>query len=204
VTELARRLGVAGLAGPVQERTQGHTLFAVESLRAAAEGGGDEAAVPATLRDAVLGRVRRAGPEVETLLRAAVVTGNVVDLEVVAALLGRPVEATAAVAERALAARLLVEDEGGSGYRFANDLVREVLYQTAPGRPGSPATAAWPACWLTGPRRPPAMPPPATGRPRPGPGWRPPPGPPGRTPTATPSACSTRPWPRPNGPATRS
>jgi len=129
VAELARHFG---LAGPVQERTRGHTLFAVESLRAAAEGGGDQAAVPATLRDAVLGRVRRAGPEVETLLRAAVVAGNVVDLEVVAALLGQPVEATAALAERALAARLLVEDEGGSGYGFANDLVREVLYQTSP------------------------------------------------------------------------
>jgi len=132
VAELARRFGVADLAGPVQERTRGHTLFVVESLRAAAEGGGDQAAVPATLRDAVLGRIRRAGPEVETLLRAAVVAGNVVDLEVVAALLGQPVETTAALAERALAARLLVEDEGGSGYELANDLVREVLYQTSP------------------------------------------------------------------------
>ena len=133
VAELARRFGVADVAGPVQERTRGHTLFAVESLRAAAEAGGGQAAVPATLRDAVLGRVRRAGPEVETLLRAAVVAGNVVDLEVVAALLGQPVETTAALAERALAARLLVEDEGGGGYELANDLVREVLYQTSPG-----------------------------------------------------------------------
>jgi DNA-binding SARP family transcriptional activator len=132
VAELARRFGVADLAAPVQERTRGHTLFAVESLRAAAEGGGDQAAVPATLRDAVLGRVRRAGPEVETLLRAAVVAGNVVDLEVVAALLDQPVEATAAQAERALAARLLVEDDTGSGYELVNDLVREVLYQTSP------------------------------------------------------------------------
>jgi tetratricopeptide (TPR) repeat protein len=62
-----------------------------------------------------------------------VVAGNVVDLEVVAALLGQPVEAAAALAEHALAARLLVEDEGGSGYGFANDLVREVLYRTSPG-----------------------------------------------------------------------
>jgi tetratricopeptide (TPR) repeat protein len=35
-------------------------------------------------------------------------------------------------AERALAARLLVEDDSGAGYRFANDLVREVLYATSP------------------------------------------------------------------------
>ncbi|HEU4896285.1 MAG TPA: AAA family ATPase [Actinomycetota bacterium] len=132
VAELARRFGVADLAGPVQERTRGHTLFAVESLRAAAEGGRDRAAVPASLRDAVSTRVARAGPEVEALLRAAVVVGATFDLEVVAALLGQPVEAAAVVAERALAARLLVEDPSGSGYAFANDLVREVLYQTSP------------------------------------------------------------------------
>jgi DNA-binding SARP family transcriptional activator len=132
VAELARRFGVAELAGPVLERAAGHTLFTVESLRAAAEGGRDRAAVPGSLRDAVQTRARRAGPEVETLLRAAVVVGAAFDLEVVAALVDLPVEVVAARAERALAARLLAEDESGAGYRFANDLVREVLYQTSP------------------------------------------------------------------------
>jgi DNA-binding SARP family transcriptional activator len=132
VAELARRFGVGELAGPVLERAAGHTLFTVESLRAAAEGGRDRAAVPGSLRDAVQTRARRAGPEVETLLRAAVVVGAAFDLEVVAALVDLPVEAVAARAERALAARLLAEDESGAGYRFANDLVREVLYQTSP------------------------------------------------------------------------
>jgi tetratricopeptide (TPR) repeat protein len=132
VAELARRFGVADLAGPVLERARGHTLFTVESLRAAAEGGRDRAAVPASLRDAVQTRARRAGPEVETLLRAAVVVGAAFDLEVVAGLLDLPVEDAAARAERALAARLLVEEDTGAGYRFANDLVREVLYATSP------------------------------------------------------------------------
>jgi len=132
VAELARRFGVGELAGPVLERAAGHTLFTVESLRAAAEGGRDRAAVPGSLRDAVQTRARRAGPEVETLLRAAVVVGAAFDLEVVAALVDLPVEVVAARAERALAARLLAEDESGAGYRFANDLVREVLYQTSP------------------------------------------------------------------------
>jgi len=132
VAELARRFGVAELAGPVLERAAGHTLFTVESLRAAAEGGRDRAAVPGSLRDAVQTRARRAGPEVETLLRAAVVVGAAFDLKVVAALVDLPVEVVAARAERALAARLLAEDESGAGYRFANDLVREVLYQTSP------------------------------------------------------------------------
>jgi tetratricopeptide (TPR) repeat protein len=132
VAELARRFGVAGLAGPVLERARGHTLFTVEALRAAAEAGHDQAGIPASLRDAVLARARRAGPEVEALLRAAVVAGAAVDLEVVAALLELPVEVAAARAERALAARLLVEDEAGTGYELANDLVREVLYQASP------------------------------------------------------------------------
>src|SRR4029453_5244307 len=109
-----------------------HTLSPVEGRGAAAEGGGGQAAVPATLRDAVLGRVRRAGPEVENLLRAAVVAGNVVDLEGVAALLDQPVEATAAQAERALAARLLVEDDTGSGDEVVNDLVAGGRCQPSP------------------------------------------------------------------------
>jgi hypothetical protein len=132
VAELARRFGVADLAGPVLERARGHTLFTVESLRAAADGGRDPAAVPASLRDAVQTRARRAGPEVEALLRAATVVGAAFDLEVVAGLLELPVEVTARRAEQAMAARLLVEDEAGAGYRFANDLVREVLYRTSP------------------------------------------------------------------------
>jgi tetratricopeptide (TPR) repeat protein len=132
VAELARRFGVAELAGPVLERARGHTLFTVESLRAAAEGGRDPAAVPASLREAVQTRARRAGPEVEALLRAATVVGAAFDLEVVAGLLELPVDVTARRAEQAMAARLLVEDEAGAGYRFANDLVREVLYRTSP------------------------------------------------------------------------
>jgi DNA-binding SARP family transcriptional activator/tetratricopeptide (TPR) repeat protein len=132
VAELARRLGVAGLAVPVLERTRGHTLFAVEALRAAAEGAGDAAVVPATLREAVLARVRRAGREVETLVRAAVVVGAAFDLEVVADLLGVHLEEATGRAERALAARLLLESETGAAYEFANDLVREVLYETTP------------------------------------------------------------------------
>ena len=132
VAELAGHFGVADLAGPVLERARGHTLFTVESLRAAAEGGRDLAAVPASLRNALLTRARRAGPEAETLLRAAVVVGAAFDLEVVAGLLDLPVEVAAARAEQALAARLLVEDDTGAGYRFANDLVREVLYATSP------------------------------------------------------------------------
>ena len=69
VTQLARAAGQGELADRILERTRGHTLFVVEVLRALASG---DAGVPESLRTAVLARVRRAGPPVETLLRAAV------------------------------------------------------------------------------------------------------------------------------------
>ena len=133
VAELAAAAGVddvAGLAARVMRLTGGHTLFVVEALRAVTEGQGlDE--LPASLRDAVLARARRAGPAVESLLRAAAVVGTVVELQVLADLLGLDVGEVAERAEAALAARLLVET--GATYGFANDLVREVLYETTPG-----------------------------------------------------------------------
>jgi DNA-binding SARP family transcriptional activator len=131
IAELARRLGVAGLAERVGALTHGHTLFALEALRAAREGGGLERnRIPPSLEEAVLARVRRAGPEVEALLRAAVVVGAAFDLEVVTELLELPLEEVAGRAERALASRLLVES--GDAYELANDLYREVLYETTP------------------------------------------------------------------------
>jgi tetratricopeptide (TPR) repeat protein len=55
--------------------------------------------------------------------------GEVVPADVLVEL---PVDVCARRAEQAMAARLLVEDEAGAGYRFANDLVCEVLYRTSP------------------------------------------------------------------------
>ena len=85
--------------------------------------------MPESLRTAVLARVRRAGPGVEALLRAAAVLGASVDPLTVGVMLdlsrhrGRPCEA-------ALGARLLVVS--GRDYEFANDLVHEVLYASTP------------------------------------------------------------------------
>src|SRR5204863_8536082 len=115
-----------------REGAAGARRFAGWGWRAGAAGGRGRAAVPASLRVGVLTRARRAGPGVEALLRAAVVVGAAFDREAVAGLLDLPVEGAAARAERAMGARLLVEDDTGAGYRFANDLVREVLYQTSP------------------------------------------------------------------------
>jgi DNA-binding SARP family transcriptional activator len=144
VRALARQAGVPDVADPLMRRTGGHTLFVLEALRAVAEddrGGGigsdgdglagdRELRVPDSLRSAVTARVRRCGAEVEDLLRAAVVAGSWFELAHVCDLLSMDGEDAARRSERARRAGLLVED--GAGYRFANDLIREVLYDTTP------------------------------------------------------------------------
>ena len=127
VEQLAREAGQGALAGPILQRTRGHTLFVVEVIRALADG---DLGVPESLRSAVQARVRQAGPVTETLLRAASVLGAAID----PLTLGELLQLTPAVAvercEQALQARLLVIS--GRDYEFANDLIREVLYATTP------------------------------------------------------------------------
>src|SRR5690349_18114601 len=127
VAQLARAAGRDELAGRILERTRGHTLFVVEVLRALASG---EEGVPESLRTAVQARVRRAGPQVETLLRAAAVLGATVDPLTVGVMLDLVPATALELCEAALGARLLAVR--GRDYEFANDLIREVLYASTP------------------------------------------------------------------------
>ncbi len=133
VAQLAAGMGVAGSAEVVLARTSGHTLFVVEALRElrAADGGHATRDVPESLRVMTLARLHRAGPAVEHLLRAAAVIGSTFELELLSEVLGQPITAVASWAEAALRARLL--SDRGAAYDFANDLIREVLYETTPG-----------------------------------------------------------------------
>jgi DNA-binding SARP family transcriptional activator/tetratricopeptide (TPR) repeat protein len=131
VRELAGRSGLAELTTEIMERTRGHSLFVVETLRAMAEQPSASAlAVPDSLRAAVLARVRRAGPEVEELLQAAATLGGSFDPGLLAALTERPVGEVSRWAADAVRARLL--SEAGAGYEFANDLIQEITYQATP------------------------------------------------------------------------
>ena len=127
VEQLASDAGQGALAADILQRTSGHTLFVVEMLRALC-GGID--GVPQSLRGAVQARVRRAGPPVETLLRAAAVIGSAVDPLMLGNLLALSAATAVEQCEQALSARLLVVS--GRHYEFANDLIREVLYATTP------------------------------------------------------------------------
>jgi DNA-binding SARP family transcriptional activator/tetratricopeptide (TPR) repeat protein len=131
VSDLARRMGAGEHADRLMATTMGHTLSVVESLRALAEGGQEPGAVvPETLRAAVLSRVARTGREVEDLLRVAAVLGSTFDPAMAASMLDVSFEEAARRIEVARRGRLV--GVSGDAYSFANDLIREILYQSTP------------------------------------------------------------------------
>jgi DNA-binding SARP family transcriptional activator/tetratricopeptide (TPR) repeat protein len=131
VHQLAIAAGRGDRADEIARRTGGHALFVTEILR------GDPNALPATLQSAVLARVAASGHAVDTLLRAAAVLGAAFEPRHAAALAGVPLAAALGDCERALRAGLLRTAD--RAYEFANDLLREVLYETTP----APTRAAY-------------------------------------------------------------
>jgi DNA-binding SARP family transcriptional activator/tetratricopeptide (TPR) repeat protein len=134
VTELVTRSGQAHLVDHIAQRTRGHTLYVVETLAALSAG---RDGVPESLQAAVLARVQRAGPDIEVLLRAAATMGATLDTSHLAALLGVAQQSVLDRCTVALAARLLVVSD--RDFEFANDLMREVLYESTP----PPTRIAW-------------------------------------------------------------
>ena len=129
VGQLAREAGHPDIAAELVRLTKGHTLFVLEALHAVSEPG-IGLTIPASLRSAVTARVARCGSDVEDFLRGAVVAGSLFDVGYVAELLGLSEEEAVRRAETGLRVGLLVES--GSGYEFANDVIRSVLYETTP------------------------------------------------------------------------
>jgi DNA-binding SARP family transcriptional activator/tetratricopeptide (TPR) repeat protein len=134
VTDLATRSGQAHLVDHIVQRTRGHTLYVVETLASLSAG---RDGVPESLQAAVLARVQRAGPDIDVLLRAAAILGATLDPVHLAALLGVTPQSVLDRCSVALAARLLVVSD--RDFEFANDLMREVLYESTP----PPTRLAW-------------------------------------------------------------
>lgn len=100
-------------------RSGGNPLFLVEL--ASAEPG----ELPASIRDAVAGRVERAGAEIAATLRAAAVLADDIGLDLLAGVTGvSPVVLLDHLEE---GARRGVLAEQGNGFRFSHALVREAL-----------------------------------------------------------------------------
>jgi DNA-binding SARP family transcriptional activator len=133
----------------LQQATEGNPFFLIETLRHLHEQGQltvgtdgrwstpfdeltadyAELPVPASVRDAVLGRVRALGETARRLLEAASLLGEPFELALLDGATGLPGEAAVNAMEHAQAARLLAE-AGGGGYRFAHDLVRQCLAES--------------------------------------------------------------------------
>lgn len=154
VFELVRRLSGAArperFASLLSRATAGHPFYVAETLRHLIEAGlltagADgvwrtpydddtqdyrELPLPASVRDAVLGRVRRLDDATRRVLDAAALAGEPFAARLLApACALSEVEADLAL-EAALGARLLREHEGdlgGEGYAFAHDLVQQAL-----------------------------------------------------------------------------
>jgi tetratricopeptide (TPR) repeat protein len=122
------RAAAAELVGPARvdelyERSKGHPLFLTELAQQAAGG-----TLPASLVESVSARCDELG-SAGALLRTAAVIGPKLDIDLLAAVLGRGAVELLDDAERAVAGQFLV-DEGGT-LRFRHDLLREALAASA-------------------------------------------------------------------------
>jgi DNA-binding SARP family transcriptional activator/tetratricopeptide (TPR) repeat protein len=105
------------------ERSKGHPLFLTELAQQAAGG-----PLPASLVESVSTRCDDLGPA-GALLRTAAVIGPELDIDLLAAVLGRGVVDLLDDAERAVAGQFLADDNGT--LRFRHELLREALAASA-------------------------------------------------------------------------
>ena len=122
------RDAAAELVGPARvdelyERSKGHPLFLTELAQQAAGG-----TLPASLVESVSARCDELG-SAGALLRTAAVIGPELDIDLLAAILGRGAVELLDDAERAVAGQFLA-DEGGT-LRFRHELLREALAASA-------------------------------------------------------------------------
>jgi DNA-binding SARP family transcriptional activator len=122
------RQAAAELVGPsrideLYSRSRGHPLFLTELAQQAAG-----AELPASLVESVSARCDELGAA-GGLLRSAAVIGPRLDLDLLAAVLGRPAVELLDDAERAAAGQLLATEDGG--FTFRHELVREALAAAA-------------------------------------------------------------------------
>jgi len=105
--------------GELYARAKGHPLFLTELAQQP-----PGAELPASLVESVSARCDELGTA-GMLLRTGAVLGTELDIDLLAAVLGRPVVSLLDDAERAAAQRFLADDDGT--FRFRHELVREAL-----------------------------------------------------------------------------
>jgi DNA-binding SARP family transcriptional activator/tetratricopeptide (TPR) repeat protein len=121
--ELVGREWAGSRVDELYDRSKGHPLFLTELAQQAAG-----AELPMSLVESVSARCDELG-SAGVLLRTAAVIGPDLDVDLLAAVLGRPAVALLDDAEQAVAKQFLV-DQGGM-FRFRHELVREALAASA-------------------------------------------------------------------------
>ncbi len=129
VTTLVAHSGLALDPARLYEWTGGSPLFVTELLRHPGPAT-TELGIPVSLHEAVAERLDHAGEDVALVLAQGAILGTAFSLDEVAALSGLDEEECARRAERALRAGLLVAR--GESFRFANDVVQQVAYESVP------------------------------------------------------------------------
>jgi hypothetical protein len=114
-----------GLAHRLHELTGGNPFFLEESLRAEAA---DHGGVPPGVREVVLRRVARLGPQATEVLGLAAVMGASFRLAALARAGGFVREEVGAVLDRAVAARLLTGVDHSGRLWFSHALIRRTLH----------------------------------------------------------------------------
>ena len=112
-------------APELHARSGGNPLFLVELAAV------EDRELPASLRDAIDERCKRAGADVSTTLHAAALLGSSIDLDLVAEVLKR--SALELLTHLEEGARRGLLEERGSGFVFRHDLVREALASAVSG-----------------------------------------------------------------------
>jgi DNA-binding CsgD family transcriptional regulator len=130
--ELAEQLaGILGgapepaLVERLLERSDGNPFFAEELLAASTSPG---AALPASLRDALLLRVEGLSPPAQSVLRIAAAAGRTVEHALLAAVAELPDAVLTEALREAIGRYVLVNDPTSTGYSFRHALLREAVY----------------------------------------------------------------------------
>jgi hypothetical protein len=125
-----------GLVARIHEETEGNPFFLSEvvnlmvqegTLLRAGSGSISDFAIPEGVKEALGRRLDRLSPEVNAVLQRAAVVGREFDHAVLVALTGHDDETVLALAEEALAGRVIEESGRVGTYRFTHALMQETL-----------------------------------------------------------------------------
>jgi DNA-binding CsgD family transcriptional regulator len=119
---IAGRVPADSIVDDVLARSEGNPFYAEELLAVRA----GAAALPESVRDAILVRVARLPESVQAVLREAALVGGTVDDRLLSAVAGRPISEIGEALREAVAHQILVLERDGCRFRHA--LAREAVY----------------------------------------------------------------------------